>query len=128
MQNKLTLKLAGTFLAAAAVVPISSEVNAASTASNTIYSVTIEGGTQYAQIMLDGGPYNTGRPTSCHNPAFGSNWSFDISTAKGKALLATAQAALLSGKTVSVVGSDTCNTVSGSIKIENLTSLRIFRN
>jgi hypothetical protein len=77
--------------------------------------------------MLDGGPYNTGRP-SCHNPAFGNNWAFDISTAKGKALLATAQAALLSGKSVSVTGSNSCTAVSGSIQIETLTVLRVFRN
>lgn len=127
MQNKLTLKIVGFFLAAATVVPISPEANATSTASNTVFSVTIEGGTQYAQIMLDGGPYNTGRP-GCHNPALGSNWAFDISTAKGKALLATAQAALLSGKTVSVTGSNSCTTVSGTINIETLTNLRIFRS
>jgi hypothetical protein len=127
MQNKLTLKIVGSFLAAAAVIPISPEANATSTASNTVFSVTIEGGTQYAQIMLDGGPYNTGRP-SCHNPALGSNWAFDISTSKGKALLATAQAALLSGKSVSVTGSNSCTTVSGTLQIETLTSLRVFRN
>jgi hypothetical protein len=127
MQNKLSLKLAASFLAAAAIVPISPEVGATSTATNTVFSITVEGGTQYAQILIDGGPYNSGRP-SCHNPALASNWAFDISTAKGKAMLATAQAALLAGKSVSVTGSNSCTTVSGSIQIETLTALRIFRN
>jgi hypothetical protein len=127
MHNKLTLKIVGALLAAATIVPISPAANATSVASNTVTSITIEGGTQYAHIWMDGGPYASGRP-SCHNVAYGSSWAFDISTAKGKALLATAQAALLSGKTLAVTGSNSCTAINSSINIETVTVLRIFRS
>jgi hypothetical protein len=125
MRSKLMLKIVGSILAAATTVPLSLEAHATS-ASNTVSSVTIESGTQYARITIDGGPFG-GRP-SCHNAAFGSDWAFDISTAKGKAMLASAQAALLSGKRVSVSGGTTCTNVSGAINIETLTKIQIFAN
>jgi len=125
MRNKLMLTIVGSILAVASILPLSLEAYA-TTGSNTVSSVTIEGGTQYARLTLDGGPFG-GRP-GCHNAAFGSDWAFDISTSKGKAMLASAQAAVLSGKRVSVSGGTTCTTVSGSIAIETLTKIQLFAN
>jgi hypothetical protein len=133
MRNKPTPRNTASVLAVAAIVALSAPASAASSANNTVMDIAIEFGTQVARIGLNGGPYSSGRPT-CHNVAYNSYWAFDISTAKGKALLATAQAALLSGKTVSVSGVTTGTTLctniaaSGTINIETLGRLILFAN
>lgn len=126
MRQKSVLNLLGSLLSAAALV-LTSAAASASSGGNTIYMLSIRG-TQYAVIGLNGGPYTTGRP-SCHDSSgfYGAHWAFDVSTSKGKAQLAVAQAALLSGKTVTVTGGTTCVNVasSGTLNIEVATELQI---
>lgn len=126
MRQKSVLSLLGSLFSAAALVLVSSAASASS-ANNTIYSLSIRG-TQYAVIGVIGGPYTTSRP-ACHDTSgfYYAHWAFDVSTAKGKAQLAVAQAALLSGKTVIVNGGTTCVNVasSGTLNIEVATELQI---
>lgn len=124
MRNKLKLTTVASLLAGAAIGLLSPAANA-SGAWNRLESVTIESGTQVATIEFPGSW--AGRP-SCHNIGFPGFFAFDISTSKGKALLATAQAALLAGKQVMADGATTCTTVSTGITIETLTKLSLRAN
>jgi hypothetical protein len=113
-------------LAAAAlgVVPSASATNALS----TLQDITIESGTGHARIALNG-PAISGRP-GCHNASYIVHYGFDISTAKGKAMLNLANAAMLSGKRVGVAGSINCTSVGGpgGLSLETLTSIALYNN
>jgi hypothetical protein len=133
MRNMMTLKAIGSLCAALAIGTFSPVARGASGGQGTMSSVIVENGTQVARIVLNGGPFNSGRP-SCHNAFLGDTWAFDVSTAKGKALLATATAALLAGKTVAASGATTgtslCMNIAASgstvINIEILQQLVLF--
>ncbi len=126
-QKTMASKVMMALLAAAPFLGASSEARA-STASNTIKEIAVEG-TQVARIRLNGSTI-TGRP-ACHNAAYTTHYAFDISTAKGKALLSTLEAAMLAGKTVTVnyVSTGTCTTLAGTgssgDQLETLDSLVI---
>jgi hypothetical protein len=96
----------------------------ASNATNTIADITVDSGAQYARVYLNG-PTVTGRP-ACHNAVFVTHFAFDISTAKGKALLSVATAAFLAGKSVFITGSNTCINP-GSGNMESISSLAILQ-
>jgi len=127
MRNPLALKSVASLLTAAAVVAMNTSASASS-ANNTLFDIGIEAGAQVARIGLNGGAQSN-RP-ACHNVAYNSYWAFDISTAKGKALLATAQAALLAGKKVGVTGGTGCTNIaaSGTINVETVTVLILLAN
>ncbi len=99
----------------------------ATSAVNTVYSVQIESGTQYATIVVNGGPHSSGRP-SCHSTFNPNQWAFDISTNKGKAMLTMVQTALLSGKRIGVTGSGSCINVAatGTLNIEGISYISIL--
>src|SRR6188768_62444 len=109
----------GVFVSASALVAMTSlaaSVAKASSVSGVIKNVTIRG-TNYAVIMT--ASTVSGRP-SCHNGTI-YDYAFDLSTTKGKALLSTAQAAMMSGKTVTITGgsgSTACTTVATGVSIE----------
>lgn len=123
MRNIVTFRILGSLLAFAATVGLSLTAYATS-GTNTLSDITLEG-TQFARIALAGSAIG-GRP-ACHNAAYIVHYGFDLSTAKGKALLATAQAAQLSGKRVTATGDGTCTNI-GAVTIETLQSLTIFTN
>jgi hypothetical protein len=128
MRNPLSFRIVSSLLAAAAIVASNTGASAAGT-FNTVMEVGIEAGAQVARLGMNGGPFGTGRP-GCHNVAYNSYWAFDISTAKGKAMLATAQAALLSGKRLNVFGGTGCTNIaaSGTINVETVTSMILVAN
>ena len=128
MRNPLSFRTFFSLLSAAAVVASNTGASAAST-NNTVSDIGIEAGAQVARIGMNGGPFGTNRPM-CHNVAWNSYWAFDISTAKGKAMLATAQAALLSGKRLSVSGAGTCTNIAatGTINVETVQSMVLWAN
>jgi hypothetical protein len=123
MMNKLTFRASVCVLAAVAILGASPSASATS-GTNTLSDITLQG-TQFARIALSGAAIG-GRP-GCHNAAYTVHYGFDISTAQGKALLATAQAALLSGKTISATGGASCTNL-GSVTIETLTALTLWAN
>lgn len=127
MRNLLNLKTLASLLAAAVVVVTNTGASASSSA-NTLIDVGVEAGVSVARIGLSA-VVGTGRP-ACHNAFYNAYYAFDISTAKGKAMLATAQAALLAGKRVSVNGGTTCTNIaaSGTINVETATSLILLAN
>lgn len=120
MRNPI-IKTVGSLLAASAIGLLAPSANATG-GTNTLMDITIEG-TQFARISLNGSAIG-GRP-SCHNSTYTVHYGFDISTAKGKAMLASAQAALLAGKTVSAIGGTSCTNL-GSVTLETLTSLTLW--
>jgi hypothetical protein len=121
MQNNFKLTTTVSLLAAAAIGLLSPAANATG-AQDRLRSVTIESATQVASIEFPGSW--AGRP-ACHAVFFPGHFAFDISTAKGKALLATAQAALLAGKEVVATGATTCTSVGGGVSFETLTKLTL---
>jgi hypothetical protein len=123
MRNNFISKILGA-LFVMAICSLTSNVKASS-GTNTIADLTIEQGTQYARIALQG-PAIGGRP-GCHHAAYTVHYAFDISTAKGRALLATAQAALLSGKQVTATGAGvSCTAVNLVVAIETLALLTLW--
>lgn len=122
MRTKFTAKALGVLTAIGALCAMSPAANATS-GENTILDITIETGTNYARVALNGGAIG-GRP-ACHNASYTVHYGFDISTAKGKALLSTAQAALLAGKIVTITGGTTC-TNTGSVTLETMQKLTIW--
>jgi hypothetical protein len=120
MIKRSSSKILRAFLAAAAVAVVAPAATATS-GTNTISDITIEG-TQFARLALNGGAIG-GRP-ACHNAAFTVHYQWDITTAKGKAMLTTAQAAQLAGKRVSATGGATCT--AGAFTIETLQTLTIW--
>jgi hypothetical protein len=127
MRNLLNLKTVASLLVATAVVTMNTGASA-SGSTNTLTDVGIEAGAQVARIGLSA-VVGSGRP-ACHNVAFNGYYAFDISTVKGKAMLATAQAALLAGKRVSVTGGANCTNIaaSGTINVETATVLILLAN
>jgi hypothetical protein len=98
--------------------------NAAPTsATGPIKNVTIRGA-NFAIVSILATP--SGSRPSCHNGGF-YDYAFDLSTTKGKALLSTAQAAMLAGKNTTITGSSSCTTVStsGGGTIETLSTLSV---
>jgi hypothetical protein len=59
---------------------------------------------------------------SCQTAGYNNEFTFDISTSKGKAMLSLAMAAYLSAKTVTVVGSGSCTAI-GFATLETVSSL-----
>jgi hypothetical protein len=101
-------------LALATLVP--GAASASSIDSVTVKSLAIELGSSVAVITLNATAKFGVTPT-CQLTQFPITYGWDISTPKGKALLALAQAALLSGKKVIVAGaagSNTCTTRAGT--------------
>jgi hypothetical protein len=121
MRKHIAFKNLAAFLAIAATSSFTPAVNATS-GTNTIADITIQG-TQFARVALNGGAIG-GRP-SCHNSAYTVHYGLDLSTAKGKALMASLQAAQLAGKRVGASGDGTCINL-GSVTIELLQSLTVF--
>src|SRR5690349_2975129 len=99
------LKLVGSLLALAAVTGFVPSVQAA-TYSGKLGRIVVAG-TQYA-VIISAGAVSGSRP-SCH-PSVGqfNSFAIDISTAKGKAVLSLAQAALLANKTTFISGAGVC--------------------
>jgi hypothetical protein len=95
----------------------------ASSATNTIFDITIEG-TNHARVFLAGSAIG-GRP-ACHSSAYPSHYQWDISTSKGRAMLAALQGAQLAGKRVFLAGATTCTTALATI--ETLTSVTVWTN
>jgi len=124
MLGKFCTRTIASCLLAAAAFGIVPSANATS-GTNTLQDVTIESGTSFARIALNGTAI-TGRPT-CHNASYTVHYGFDISTEKGKALLSLATAAMLSGKRVAANGTGACTNL-GSVTIETLGSLIFFNN
>lgn len=120
MRNKLKTTTTRAFLVTAAIGLLSAAANATSR-QDVLKSIMITG-TQYAMIEFSGSW--AGRP-ACHALFMPGHFAFDISTAKGRALLATAQAALLAGKEVVANGGTTCTSVGGGNNIETLTELTL---
>jgi hypothetical protein len=73
----------------------------------TITDVTVYGSN--ARIYFETGV--AGSTPGCTTAARNKHFAINVSTNKGKAQLSLATAALLSGKTVNVLGLDTCLTV-----------------
>jgi hypothetical protein len=121
MKNRFSFKVLSPLLVAA-FATLSPAANATSTV-NTLSDITIDG-TNFARLAVNG-PAIGGRP-SCHVSTYSRHYAWDISTTKGKAMLATAQAALLAGKSVGVTGGSSCTTLVTGVTIETLTVLTIF--
>ncbi len=121
------LKAIASLLVATAVVTMNTGASASSGGGN-VTDVGIEAGAQVARVGLTN-LVGTGRP-ACHNVAWNGYYAFDISTAKGKAMLATAQAALLSGKRIGITGGSSCTNIaaSGTINVETATVLILWAN
>ena len=93
-----------------------------------VLDLVIEAGTQYARISVSGTVSGSRPVNGCHNnSSLNRHWSFDISTAKGKAILSVATAALLSGATVVVVGAGNCLTVSPGVGVEAISLLSLSK-
>lgn len=122
------LKSLGVIGAFAAAAVIGHGVAKASAAISTRLTAVRITGANYAIIFTEAAP--TGTRPSCHSSssAFTNAYAFDLSTAKGKALLASAQAAVLSGRTASVVGTNSSCTNTGSDQIETVEALGLAAN
>jgi hypothetical protein len=120
MLSKMKFKVMGSFMMAAAALGVTPSARA-SGGTGTVIDVIVENGTSFGRIRLSGAGITTGRP-GCHNSAYTTHYGFDLSTSKGKALLSTATAALLAGKTVQAGGDGVnCTTVAPGLTIETLT-------
>ena len=109
-----------------AILAGASSAHAGSWARDTVQDVTIETGEHFARIAVGLKDITIGRP-DCHDPSgYRQHYGFDISTPKGKALLATATAALLAGKTVQLAGTGTCIAVTETLMLEELATLTLF--
>lgn len=111
------------FAACLAVLAFSAPAHA-TYVQGVIQDVTIDTGANYARVAV-GTTAVGGRP-QCHDRAYSTHYGFDISTAKGKAVLSMAMAALLAGKTVAVAGADACIIV-GAVEIEELIAFTLHR-
>ena len=59
-------------------------------------------------ISIGGGGFDGGTPSTCYTSSTSMIYSIDVSTANGKAVLATALSAKLTGRQVYVYGDGTC--------------------
>jgi hypothetical protein len=82
--------------------------------SGSILSLSIQNGTNFALVTFAG--VLGGAPT-CQNQPLGG-FGFDVSTAKGKALLSLLESAYLAGKTIGYGGSGACLTVGPNVSVE----------
>lgn len=117
-------KFVGFVCALCAVVGLATSAANATQVTGKINSVFIYG-TNYAIVSAEALP--SGRP-SCHNSLRVYSYAFDISTTKGKALLSSVQAALLSGKPTSIIGGTTCTNVGNNENIETVQALELRSN
>jgi hypothetical protein len=92
----------------------------ASGATGQIVSIIILG-TNFAMVTIT----NPTGTSTCTSPA--GQYAFDISTAKGKALLSVIEGAQLAGKTVGA-GGEACLTVLTGTTAEGLGILTVFTN
>lgn len=115
-------------LAAATLLGIAPSADASSAAMVGLNYIQIDTGTNFAIIAILGTVSGT-RP-QCHQSGWNSEYAVDISTTKGKAILALAQAALLSSKLVVVGGSGSTGGClnTGSASLEVLNKFSIVRN
>jgi len=90
------------------------------TGNVTVVAVGINTTVAFITISQDA----TGTRAACHAVADKRDYAFDPTTPFGKAFLAQAQAARLSGKPVDVSGGSTCLNV-GSTPVEVLTFIKI---
>jgi hypothetical protein len=104
-----------------AALAFASPAKATTGATGQITSLAILG-TTYGQVIITN-PVGT---STCTSPA--GQYTFDISTNKGKAFLSLLEGAQLAGKTVGVGGDGTCVTVQAGLTIENLSILTVFTN
>ena len=95
-------------------------------ARDIVQDVTIETGERFARIAVGTRNITLDRP-ACHNTEYGMHYGFDLSTPKGKALLATTTAALLAGKTVQLAGTGTCIAVRETLVLEELATLSLLK-
>jgi hypothetical protein len=130
MTNQLKKSLLASF-AAVAIFAVSTSASAAGGPSTvnggTIGDITIDG-TSFARVYINNVGTIPSRP-SCNNSGFFAHYAWDLSTAKGKALLSLLQAAQLSGKKVFLTGSTACTSINaqggGLFVIETLTTAAI---
>lgn len=133
--NAHSIKSLCALLGFSALMAIAGKAHAYSAMSNVkIVDITIEG-TTTARVAAGVVASRTGTRPTCSDASFTAgytvHYAFDISSAKGKALLATLQGALLSGKSVSINGSSfgtgTCTTLTGGSgwTLETLDSLTL---
>jgi hypothetical protein len=87
----------------------------ASGGTGTVTQISIRNGTNFATVDFTG---VVGSHPCGNAPA--SQFGFDISTAKGKALLSMLESAYLAGKTIGYGGSGACITVEGGLSAEVL--------
>jgi hypothetical protein len=121
MLSKMKFKVMGSLMMAAVALGVAPSARASSGGSATVIDVVVENGSSFGRIRLSGAAITTGRP-GCHNQAYTTHYGFDLSTSKGKALLSTATAALLAGKTVQAGGDGlNCTLVAPGLAIETLT-------
>lgn len=108
-----------TFIALASAA----QTSAAAVSGNRylIEDITIQG-TDAARIYLQEGSMSGTAPTCAGTRV--THFAFSLTTAKGRAMLDLAQAAMLSGKRVSVTGLDHCNAMSGFQTLDVLTLWR----
>jgi len=108
-------------LATGALLLLSSPPAAkASGATGQIVSIAILG-TNFAMVTVT----NPTGTSICTSPA--GIFAFDISTAKGKALLSVLEGAQLAGKTVGI-GGEACLTVQAGLTAETLGIVTVFTN
>jgi hypothetical protein len=101
------------------VAGVSPRGASASSTTDKIANIQITG-TSFAKVYVT---LAVGGRPSCHNGGT-TEYAFDVSTNKGRALLSIAQAALLAGKYVSIIGGSTCTTIGGQ-SIETLQTLTL---
>ena len=99
------------------VVGVSSRGASASSTTAKVANIQVTG-TSFVILYVQG---TVGNRPSCHSGG-NNEYAFDVSTNKGRALLSTAQAALLAGRYVSIFGGSSCTTV-GAQPIETLQTL-----
>jgi hypothetical protein len=115
------LRVSVGYLGLLTVLSIASPADATLTSSAEVMSITIVNSSNAAIVSLS--KLTSGRP-ACHTSST-QEYTFDITTNTGKAMLSAAQAALLAGKQVTVIGTATCN-VAG-IPVESVSRLAISR-
>jgi hypothetical protein len=106
-----------------AILPFVAPARGEGAVEGVIQDVTI-GGPNFARVAV--GTVAVGGRPACHNAAYTTHWGFDISTAKGKATLSVATAALLASRRVYVIGTNGCVDV-GSIRLEEVDTIVLGR-
>lgn len=119
--NFLKTRLARIACATALLTQVSA-AHATGVGDALITDITVEG-TQYARVCVNRAVGGT-RP-ACHNPTYSTHYAFDISTAKGKALLSILQAAQLAGKKINITGWNVCTNL-GNEQIETIYDATIY--